>query len=141
MCGIAGFIDPRTHDPEFTCRAMARSLLHRGPDDTGHYVQRDVGLGLAHRRLSIVDLSPAGHQPMRSAGGRYEIVFNGEIYNHLEVRQLLQSGAGERAWRGSSDTETLLAAIEVWGVATALRRSVGMFALAVWDRELRRLTL
>jgi asparagine synthase (glutamine-hydrolysing) len=138
MCGIAGFIDPRIPDPEAACRAMADALVHRGPDDWGYHVQRDVGLGLAHRRLSIVDLSPAGHQPMRSAGGRYEIVFNGEIYNHLAIRQQL---SGERAWRGYSDTETLLAAIEAWGVLAALRRCVGMFALAIWDRALRRLTL
>jgi len=140
MCGIAGFIDPRTAEPEATCRAMARALVHRGPDDSGYWVQRDIGLGLAHRRLSIVDLSPAGHQPMRSASGRYEIVFNGEIYNHLALRRQLEGG-GARAWRGHSDTETLLAAIEAWGVQTALRRCVGMFALAIWDRLRRRLTL
>src|SRR5882757_1851800 len=138
MCGIAGFIDPRTADLEATCRAMARALSHRGPDDSGHWVQRDIGLGLAHRRLSIVDLSPAGHQPMRSASGRYEIVFNGEIYNHLALRKQLPSSG---AWRGHSDTETLLAAIEAWGLQSALERCVGMFALAIWDRERRVLTL
>jgi len=141
MCGIAGFISPALTDPEATCRAMARALLHRGPDDSGYRVYKDVGLGLAHRRLSIVDLSPAGHQPMRSAEGRYEIVFNGEIYNHLSMRQQLQ-GAGHRVtWRGHSDTETLLAGMEAWGVDGALRRCVGMFALAVWDRQHQRLTL
>jgi len=140
MCGIAGFIDPGTSDSEATCRAMARALVHRGPDDCGYYIQRDVGLGLAHRRLSIVDLSPAGHQPMTSVGGRYEVVFNGEIYNHLEIRRELRT-RGDRAWRGHSDTETLLAAVETWGLQAALQRSVGMFALALWDRERRRLTL
>lgn len=141
MCGIAGFISPALPDPEATCRAMADALHHRGPDDSGYRVYRDVGLGLAHRRLSIVDLSPAGHQPMRSAAGRYEIIFNGEIYNHLAIRRQLQAAGGEIAWRGHSDTETLLAAIEAWGVQSALRRSVGMFALAVWDRQRQRLTL
>jgi asparagine synthase (glutamine-hydrolysing) len=141
MCGIAGFISPGLVDPEAICRAMARALLHRGPDDSGYRVYRDVGVGLAHRRLSIVDLSPAGHQPMRSPGGRYEIVFNGEIYNHLAIRRQLHAGGGEAVWRGHSDTETLLAAIEAWGMQSALRRCVGMFALAVWDRERRRLTL
>src|SRR6266853_1483099 len=140
MCGIAGFIDPGTADPEAACRAMARALVHRGPDDCGYYIQRDVGLGLSHRRLSIVDLSPAGHQPMRSASGRHEIVFNGEIYNHLALRRQLEDG-GAHPWRGHSDTETLLAAIEAWGIQTTLRRCLGMFALAVWDRGRRRLTL
>ena len=140
MCGIAGFIDPLTAEPEATCRAMARALVHRGPDDTGYWVQRDIGLGLAHRRLSIVDLSPAGHQPMRSASGRHEIVFNGEIYNHLALRRQLEDG-GAYVWRGHSDTETLLAAIEAWGIQTTLKRCVGMFALAIWDRARRRLTL
>src|SRR2546430_5680289 len=111
MCGIAGFIDPGTANPEAACRAMARALVHRGPDDCGYYIQRDVGLGLSQRRLSIVDLSPAGHQPMRSASGRHEIVFNGEIYNHLALRRQLEDG-GAHPWRGHSDTETLLAAIE-----------------------------
>jgi asparagine synthase (glutamine-hydrolysing) len=138
MCGIAGFIDPRIPDPEATCRTMARTLLHRGPDDGGFWVDRDVGLGLAHRRLSIVDLSPAGHQPMRSASGRYVIVFNGEIYNHVALRKQLPSS---EVWRGHSDTETLLAAIEAWGLPTALHRCVGMFALALWDRQRRVLTL
>jgi asparagine synthase (glutamine-hydrolysing) len=141
MCGIAGFIDPRTPDLEAACRAMARALLHRGPDDCGSYIQRELGLGLAHRRLSIVDLSPAGHQPMTSTGGRYVIVFNGEIYNHLEIRRELATRAETPSWRGHSDTETLLAAIETWGLHGALQRSVGMFALALWDHERRRLVL
>jgi asparagine synthase (glutamine-hydrolysing) len=141
MCGIAGFIDPRTPDPQGVCEAMASALLHRGPDDAGCYVQRDVGIGLAHRRLAIIDLSPAGHQPMRSASGRYVIVYNGEIYNHAAIRQQLQQDGAAPVWRGGSDTETLLAAIETWGLVPALQRCVGMFALAVWDRELRRLTL
>jgi asparagine synthase (glutamine-hydrolysing) len=141
MCGIAGFISPGLADPESTCRAMARALIHRGPDDSGYRVHRDIGLGLAHRRLAIVDLSPAGHQPMRSPSGRYELIYNGEIYNHQAIRVQLQGSGNEPAWRGHSDTETLLAAFEAWGVQSALRRCVGMFALAVWDQERRRLTL
>jgi len=140
MCGIAGFIDPRTADLESVSRAMARALIHRGPDDGGIWTQRDVGLGLAHRRLSIVDLSPAGHQPMRSESGRYEIVFNGEIYNYQTLRRQLEQ-AGACAWRGHSDTEILLAAIERWGLHKTLQQCVGMFALALWDRQQRKLSL
>lgn len=142
MCGIAGFIHPQTADLEKACREMANALLHRGPDDGGLWVEREIGLGLAHRRLAIVDLSAAGHQPMRSHSGRYEIVFNGEIYNHLELRnQLDQASAATSSWRGHSDTETLLEAIEAYGLQLALQRCVGMFALAVWDRQRRVLTL
>jgi len=141
MCGIAGFIFRRGTDLEETCAAMSAALVHRGPDDSGLWVQRDTGLGLAHRRLAVVDLSPTGHQPMLSPSGRYVIAFNGEIYNHQTIRAQLRSSGREPQWRGSSDTETLLAAIEAWGIPSTLRRSVGMFALAVWDRERRRLTL
>ena len=141
MCGIAGFIDARLAEPEATCRAMAHALTHRGPDDSGYWVQRDIGVGLAHRRLSIVDISPAGHQPMSSASGRYQVVFNGEIYNHLALRRQLDGDGRAPAWRGHSDTETLLAAIDAWGLETALRRSLGMFALAIWDRERQRVLL
>jgi asparagine synthase (glutamine-hydrolysing) len=139
MCGIAGFIDRDSGDLEAVCRRMTGALSHRGPDDSGHWVDREAAVALGHRRLSIIDLSPAGHQPMRSAGGRYELVYNGEIYNHTAIRQAL--GGHAPAWRGHSDSETLLAAIEAWGIEAALTRCVGMFALAVWDRQNRRLTL
>ena len=115
---------------------MATALRHRGPDDAGTWADADAGLGLGHARLAILELSPAGHQPMVSVTGRYVITFNGEIYNHLELRKEL---AG--TWRGHADTETLLAACEAWGLETTLRRSVGMFALALWDRQTRTLTL
>ncbi|MBS0579577.1 MAG: asparagine synthase (glutamine-hydrolyzing) [Proteobacteria bacterium] len=141
MCGIAGFISRRTSDLEESCRLMAGALVHRGPDDSGYWADASCGVGLAHRRLSIVDLSPAGHQPMASLSGRYEIVFNGEVYNHLSLRRGLEETAGVLRWRGHSDTETLLAAIELLGIPAALARCVGMFALAVWDRELGVLTL
>lgn len=111
--------------------------MHRGPDDAGVWVDQAAGVALSHRRLAILDLSPAGHQPMTSPSGRYVIVFNGEIYNHLELRESLSG----YIWRGHSDTETLLAAFENWGVETTLKKTVGMFAIALWDREARVLTL
>lgn len=117
---------------------MMNAIVRRGPDDAGAWLDNDCGVALGHRRLSIVDLSPMGHQPMLSASGRYVLVFNGEIYNHNELRAEL----GDRQrWRGSSDTETLLAAIEAWGLSDALRRCAGMFAFALWDRLDRELTL
>lgn len=148
MCGITGFItDPgrRVATLESTVRAMADRLAHRGPDDAGVWADADAGVALGHRRLAILDLSPAGHQPMLSACGRYVIAFNGEIYNHLELRQSLDDEAsalpGQTVWRGHSDTETLLAAIAAWGLEATLRRCVGMFAIALWDRRERTLHL
>jgi asparagine synthase (glutamine-hydrolysing) len=126
---------------EGVCAAMTGALTHRGPDDFGYWFQRDVGLAMGHRRLSIVDLSPAGHQPMVCASGRYWITFNGEIYNHDTLRADLERSGAAGAWRGHSDTETLLAAIEAWGLRRTLERSVGMFALALWDCKHRRLSL
>lgn len=140
MCGFTGYYTPGGSDSaaaESLATAMAATLTHRGPDDAGCWVDGAAGIALAHRRLSILDLSPAGHQPMASPSGRYVIAFNGEIYNHLDLRKAL----GEHAWRGHSDTETLVAAIEAWGLVETLRRSVGMFALALWDRELHELSL
>lgn len=115
---------------------MADRLLHRGPDDGGTWCDDNVGIALGHRRLSIVDLSPAGHQPMLSASGRYVAVYNGEIYNHQELRAAIEA-RGAVQWRGHSDTEVLLAAIDLWGLQAALERSVGMFAIGLWDREQR----
>jgi asparagine synthase (glutamine-hydrolysing) len=121
---------------------MAAALAHRGPDDAGLWSDPAAGFVLAHRRLAILELSAAGHQPMISASGRFALAFNGEIYNHLHLRhQLEASGQLRQSWRGHSDTETLLAAIEAWGLATTLHRSVGMFAIALWDRQERRLEL
>ena len=116
-------------------------LAHRGPDDEGVYLEPEAGLGLAHRRLAILDLSPEGHQPMISPSGRYVIVYNGEIYNHLELRERLRRELPEIAFRGGSDTETLLAVVERWGVACALKALNGMFAFALWDRQARCLYL
>jgi len=120
---------------------MGDALRHRGPDECDEWIDLAAGVALAHRRLAIVDLSAAGHQPMQADGGRWVIVYNGEIYNHLDLRRQLEAAGLAPAWRGHSDTETLLAAIVAWGVAEALRRAVGMFAMALWDRDTRTLTL
>ena len=120
---------------------MSDTLAHRGPDDAGAWVDAAAGLALGHRRLAVLDLSPAGHQPMHSASGRFVIAFNGEIYNHADLRGELQSRGAAPAWRGHSDTETLLAGFEHWGIEATLKRAVGMFALALWDRAERRLYL
>lgn len=145
MCGFAGF----TYSPNapFNVVQMLRSMLsrlvHRGPDDSGVWVDELNGVALGHRRLAVLDLSPAGHQPMKSTCGRYTLVFNGEIYNHLELRALLlkQNTVPSGGWRGHSDTETLLACFAVWGVERTLSATVGMFALALWDRNEKTLTL
>lgn len=142
MCGIAGEL--RTGGPGSDDRhlhAMGLAIAHRGPDDADIWRDTAQGIGLVHRRLSIVDLSPAGHQPMLSASGRYVIVYNGEIYNHLDLRQQIEHQGRAPAWRGHSDTETLLAAIDAWGLEDALKRCIGMFAIALWDRERHSLTL
>jgi asparagine synthase (glutamine-hydrolysing) len=118
---------------------MSTCLTHRGPDDSGVWVDEEVGIGLGHRRLSILDLSPAGHQPMISHCGRFVTVFNGEIYNYLDIRGELEASGAAPTWRGHSDTEVMLAAIARWGMRATLERMTGMFALAVWDRAERTL--
>lgn len=139
MCGIAGMLSTGAVS-DATMRAMADAVAHRGPDDAGTWIDAGAGIGLAHRRLSILDLSPAGHQPFHSSCGRYVLTYNGEIYNHAELRRALEA-QGAVAWRGHSDTETLLEAISRWGLTRALERASGMFALALWDREHRQLSL
>ena len=142
MCGIAGFVDPRAMvtDPERALGAMSQSLAHRGPDDSGQWWDAQLRLGLAHQRLSIIDPSPAGHQPMTSASGRTTIIFNGEVYNAGDLRT--EVGRTRRiAWRGHSDTEVMVEAIEQWGIVEATRRFNGMFAFALFDREARTLAL
>lgn len=142
MCGLAGYLTSLFCDePAVVLQRMARTIVHRGPDGGGHWLDKDCGVGLAHRRLSILDLSAAGHQPMISVGGRYVVVFNGEIYNHMEIRNDLEKLRGENSWRGHSDTETLLGGFESWGIRDTVERAVGMFALAVWDRDMQSLTL
>ncbi|MEA2093316.1 MAG: asparagine synthetase B, partial [Pseudomonadota bacterium] len=138
MCGIAGFLH-HIPAPGPVIDAMTDALQHRGPDARGVWTDHTAGIALGHRRLSIVDLSPAGSQPMTSGSGRYVLSFNGEIYNFTELRpELVKSGY---AFRGHSDTEVLLAAIETWGARAALDRISGMFAFALWDRSERTLTL
>ena len=174
MCGFAGFLDrsetTRAETLTEVTGRMIDTLVHRGPDDGGVWVDPLACVALGHRRLSILDLSAAGHQPMLSRSGRYVVAFNGEIYNHLELRReldsdpqsvdhplfdrqpvlaaegtssypnphpspLLEGEGANSGWRGHSDTETLLAAVEAWGVGEALKRFVGMFAFALWDRH------
>jgi asparagine synthase (glutamine-hydrolysing) len=145
MCGLAGFFLPQGFakaDALATLTRMRDTLVHRGPDDAGVWLDSDAGIAMGHRRLAVLDLSPAGHQPMVSATGRYVLVFNGEIYNHLDMRrQVEDADPPQSGWRGHSDTETLLAAIEQWGLQRTLQRCIGMFALALWDRQERRLSL
>ncbi len=132
MCGIVGFWDKRGADSTVV-EQMALSIQHRGPDGAGVWQNKTGHLAMAHRRLAIIDLSPAGHQPMTSPCGRFTLVFNGEIYNHLELRTELETEGGHFAWCGHSDTETLLAALRHWGLESTLQRVNGMFAFALWD--------
>jgi asparagine synthase (glutamine-hydrolysing) len=143
MCGIAGFRSTGApHAPERLARiarTMTATLAHRGPDDTDVWLDPEAGLALGHRRLSIIDLTAAGRQPMASACGRYVITYNGEIYNFRALRAELEQRG--HAFRGHSDTEVLLAALAQWGVTGALGRLNGMFAFSLWDRQQRCLTL
>jgi len=138
MCGITGlWATSDSADAAEVAARMGTQLIHRGPDDEGVWSDSTAGIALAQRRLSVLDLSPEGHQPMHSHDGRHVIVFNGEIYNHLELRTALDN----TPWRGHSDTEVLLAAITRWGLESALKRCVGMFALALWDKQDHSLSL
>lgn len=143
MCGIAGFRDVTTRAAANglgeTARAMGDAIRHRGPDDWGVWTDEAAGLALSQRRLSIIDLSPAGHQPMVSACGRFVITYNGEVYNHQEMRRQLE--ARGIAFRGHSDTEVILEACAAWGVEHTVKALIGMFAIALWDRQTRSLTL
>lgn len=146
MCGFAGFLSSENSvqhlDAQNVLHQMADAIVHRGPDSGGYWVDDSARIGLAHRRLAIVDLSPAGAQPMASASGRYMLAFNGEIYNHLRLRdELERAGWVVAGWRGHSDTETLLAGFDAWGIEATLQRATGMFAMGVWDRETRTLTM
>ena len=145
MCGIAGFLEssPRS-SPEVLreiSQHMADTLRHRGPDDGGAWVDAGAGIAVSMRRLSVLDLSEAGHQPMQSASGRYVIVFNGEIYNCEELRRELITRGQAPVFRGHSDTEVMLAAFERWGIPNSVQRFNGMFAFGLWDRWQRTLTL
>ena len=143
MCGIAGFLDTRNAlteaDSVRLCARMTDVLVHRGPDAGGTWVDPGQGVALGHRRLSIIDLSSSGAQPMTSYSGRFVISFNGEVYNFARLRVDLENHG--HTFRGHSDTEVMLTAIEHWGVESALERFEGMFAFALWDRQSARLTL
>src|SRR5689334_20236252 len=133
MCGIAGYLDldgRARDDAASVAERMATAVSHRGPDDAGTWVDATSRLAFGHRRLSIVDLSPLGHQPMRSASGRYTIIYNGEIYNFVELRDDL-TARGYR-FRGRSDTEVILASCDLDGFERTLQRITGMFAIAIW---------
>ncbi|MBC8873996.1 MAG: asparagine synthase (glutamine-hydrolyzing) [Planctomycetes bacterium] len=142
MCGIVGFLNWHGRsevEQTDAVASMTQELGHRGPDDSGTWVDARYGMALGHRRLSIVDLSRHGHQPMRSACGRFRIVYNGEVYNHALLRKELES-LGHR-FRGHSDTEVLVQSLAEWGIRDTVRRLIGMFAFAVWDQQRSRMTL
>jgi asparagine synthase (glutamine-hydrolysing) len=144
MCGIAGIFDPAgrgTADLRQRLAPMVGVLAHRGPDADGLWIDADAGIGLGHRRLSIVDVTSAGAQPMASADGRWITTYNGELYNTADLRTEVERANPGVRWRGHSDTEVLLEAVSLWGVAEASKRCNGMFALAFWDRRERRLWL
>ena len=141
MCGISGLIQNNrgAGAREPLTQATADAISHRGPDSHGVWVDEEHGVGLGHRRLAILDLSPEGHQPMVSPSGRYVMVFNGEIFNYQSFGRQLTS-AGYR-FRGHSDTEVMLAAFEQWGIEESCKKFIGMFAFAVWDRSEHKLHL
>jgi asparagine synthase (glutamine-hydrolysing) len=141
MCGFVGYWRQSGVCDERILHRMSKQILHRGPDDAGIWLDREGGVAFAHRRLAVLDLSLAGHQPMVSSNGRWVVVFNGEIYNHQQIRLRLESQAVGTIWRGNSDTETLLLAIQEWGIETTLQSLNGMFAFAVWDRSDKKLIL
>ncbi|MBF0274118.1 MAG: asparagine synthase (glutamine-hydrolyzing) [Nitrospinae bacterium] len=143
MCGITGFLINNTiqsRNNHKVVASMAKTLDHRGPDDSGTWVDNESGIALGHTRLSVIDTSTEGHQPMESFSGRYVIVYNGEIYNYKELKEKIEKK--ERVnWRGTSDTEVILALIEVEGLENALQLFEGMFAFALWDKKEQRLFL
>lgn len=141
MCGIAGFWRAGAPPDSTALKAMTDAIAYRGPDANGHWLDANSGVALGHRRLAILDLTPAGAQPMLSQCGRYVIAFNGEVYNFAVLRDALERASMAPAWRGHSDTEVMLAAIAAWGLEAALKKFVGMFAFALWDRETHTLSL
>ena len=136
MCGFTGYFKGRAYGEDILHK-MGNALVHRGPDESGTWLDKSVQIGLSHQRLAVIDCSPAGNQPMVSSSGRYVMVFNGEIYNHQKLRQMINN----IVFKGDSDTETLLESIEKMGLEESLKRSEGMFALALWDRKTRSLYL
>ena len=147
MCGIVGiFGDSNLSEIEVYISNMTNALKHRGPDSKGIWLDEKRNLALGHRRLSIIDLSDTGHQPMVSNCGRFVLSFNGEIYNHLELRKKFENLSKEKndkelIWKGTSDTETILEGFSLIGIEQTLKKSVGMFAMAIWDLEEEKLHL
>lgn len=142
MCGIAGIVTwGETNNLGKQARRMISPLYHRGPDDFGVWEDNRTGVALGHRRLSILDLSSSGHQPMHSVSGRYVIAYNGEIYNFAQIREELIQQKLAPQWQGHSDTEVLLAAIDAWGLLETIKKTRGMFALALWDKKEKQLSL
>ena len=141
MCGITGYLSSDIKPDSKLALSMASALSHRGPDMADAWIDEGAGVALAHRRLSILDLSEAGSQPMVSANGRLAIVFNGEIYNHHSLRREIEACGWSEGWHGHSDTETLLAALQLWGLPGTLPKLNGMFAFGLWDRQTRKLFL
>jgi asparagine synthase (glutamine-hydrolysing) len=141
MCGINGFYSKSASTYDNIIVKMNQAIAHRGPDANGYWVDKNSGINLGHQRLSIIDLSISGSQPMQSNSGRFVLVYNGEIYNHLEIREELKKSNSDIKWIGTSDTETLLEAIDFWGIETTLNKIDGMFAFGLWDKKKRFLTL
>jgi asparagine synthase (glutamine-hydrolysing) len=141
MCGITGFWLNKPHhfDSDEVLEGMMAAINHRGPDSSGSYINNEDNISFGHVRLSILDLTSAGHQPMQSSSKRYVLTYNGEIYNHKEIRKTIESCVNTKNWVGTSDTETLLAAIECWGLNKAILKCRGMFAFALWDMQKKKL--
>lgn len=133
MCGFTGYFDKKSRHEEYIIHSMNNVLRNRGPDSSDYFIDKNIGISLGHRRLAIQDLSENGKQPMKSANNRFIIVFNGEIYNHLDLRKEINKKIGNKIWNGNSDTETLLTAIEVYGIEETLKLINGMFAFAILD--------
>ena len=140
MCGICGFYSKSNLKFDNAISKMNLAISHRGPDNNGVWNDSVSGIVMGHQRLSIIDLSAAGLQPMKSSSGRFILTYNGEIYNHLEIRREIENKLNIK-WRSNSDTETLLEAIDLWGVKETLKKIVGMFAFGLWDKKTRTLTL
>ena len=144
MCGIAGFIDLNGFSllqAQNIGKSMGKAIQHRGPDDSGLWIEKDYGVVLVHQRLAILDLTQFGHQPMLSGSGRYVICFNGEIYNHKQLRSELDLNGEAPNWRGHSDTETILACFDAYGIKQTLKKLVGMFSIALWDKSTKQIFL
>ena len=141
MCGINGFYSKSKSKFNNIIEKMNYAISHRGPDSNGSWSDQKSGIVLGHQRLSIIDLSVAGSQPMQSNSGRFIITYNGEIYNHIEIRKELELSRYNLNWQGTSDTETLLEAIDFWGIEKALMKIEGMFSFGLWDKKNSSLTL